>query len=269
LIGLCLAEAALAGPSSVSPPPNFSQIGLPNAAETRAIVEQFREAGFAGAGDCYLEFALRIFPRRGPERDAAGRLWAGRDDSGPVLRVELDGGGRFLLRGGPAPRAWQHDPSGAVLPLDLFTPWVSGADIDAFDVEMPFFYWPDVRAVGLGRILGRPANCLLFLPPPDFAAAHPQIGSVRAYLDTQYNAPVLIQTFAPDGKALKTASLVDLKKVRDRWIVKEADIRNEATRDKTRFSVNAADLGVEFTPGLFDLDELGESVRPPAGLFRF
>jgi Outer membrane lipoprotein-sorting protein len=266
-----IASTAWAGPPGTTPP-DLAQVGLPSAAETQAIIERFRSAGFAGAGSCCLQFALHELPRRGDERVVPGILWAGQDDLGPVLRIVLGGGegqGRFLVRGGPRPAIWTLDVSGAPQPADPLTPLVQGADITAFDLQMPFLYWPDVKAVSVDRILGRPANGFIFRPPPEFLRAHPEIAAVRAFLDAQYNAPVQTELIGRDGRVLKTLSLVDLRKVGKRWILKDADVRNEATRDKTRFSVTGAALELDFSPALFDPAHLGDEIGPPATLVRF
>lgn len=266
-----IVSAACAGPSGITPP-GLAQTGLPDAAETRAIIERFRSAGFAGAGSCCLQFALHELPRRGDERVVPGILWADRDESGPVLRIVVGGGeeqGRFLVRGGPQPAIWTLNASGAPQPADPLAPLAQGADITAFDLQMPFLYWPDVKAVSVDRVLGRPANGFIFLPPPEFARAHPEIAAVRAFLDTQYNAPVRTELMGREGQVLKTLSLVGLRKVGKQWILKDADVRSEATRDKTRFSVTGAALGADFSPTLFDPAHLGDEVGPPAALVRF
>ena len=54
----------------------------------------------------------------------------------------------------------------------LFEP-VSGTNLTAFDLQMPFLYWPDFIYEGLARMHGRPAHQFLFYPPADVAAQYP------------------------------------------------------------------------------------------------
>jgi hypothetical protein len=63
---------------------------------------------------------------------------------------------------------------------------------------------------------------------------------------------------------VKTTSLVDLKRVGEQWIPKSFDVRNEVSRDKTRFEVTAVALHLEFAPTVFAPASLTEDVRPPA-----
>ena len=69
----------------------------------------------------------------------------------------------------------------------------------------------------------------------------------------------------------KTISLLDLKKVGEQWLVKTIDIRNARTRDKTRFSVTSAALGLEWPVALFGPDGLVDEppVVPPEKIVRF
>ena len=60
------------------------------------------------------------------------------------------------------------------------------------------------------------------------------------------------------GDPLKTISILDLKKIEERWIVKSFEVRDERTRDKTRFLVKA----VAFDD---DLPEAWFSPTGPAG----
>jgi hypothetical protein len=267
------APIAWAGPSNNSPAPDFAQTGLPSRAEAQAIIRRFRDAGFAEGGSCYLEFELRELPRRGDERIVHGRLWAGSNDRGPVVRLALDdqaaGESRLLIQGGPKPAIWRPDAAGSPQAVDLFAPLAPGSNITAFDLQMPFLYWPDASVVSVNRVLGRPAHEFVFRPPADFAAAHPEISAVRADIDTEYNAPVRTQLIGRDGRVLKTLSLVGIKKVSDQWVLKTVDVRNEATRDKTRFSVTAAALGLDLSPSLFDPAQLGGSIGPPSHIVRF
>jgi hypothetical protein len=55
-----------------------------------------------------------------------------------------------------------------------------------------------------------------------------------------------------------------LKKVGEFWIPKTFDVRDEVTREKTRFDVTAAALGLDFSRSLFEPAQLDDDIRPPA-----
>ena len=100
------------------------------------------------------------------------------------------------------------------------------------------------RHLMITKVRGRPAHVFVFRPPAAFAAQYPELGAVRVFLDTQYNAPTQIESLNRDARVVKTLSLLDLKKVGEQWIPKSFEVRDEMTRDKTRLSVNAAALGL-------------------------
>jgi hypothetical protein len=264
-----------AGPAPTTRPPDLAQFGAPDPAEGRKALEQMRRQGVAG--NYYLEFQLRVMPRRGEERRIAARLWGGRNDEGPLTRVSLGAGAderRLLIQNGPRSAVWRWSAGDRRVDLlgvrALFEPVMPGADITAFDLQMPFLYWDDFSYEGLARFRGRPAHVIVLRPPPEFAAQHPALAGVRVHLDTQFNALVQTELLGPGGAVTKTLSLVDLKKVGEQWIPRTFDIRDEATRNKTRFDVSAAALGLEFSRLLFEPAQLDDDIRPPAAaLVRF
>lgn len=254
-----------ANPASGTPAaPDYMQTGLPDPAGASAFLDRFRQS--ESTEQSYLEFDLHALPRRGDEQIFHGRLWTARNEFGPIFRIVLSdaAGGRhpILVQSGPEARVWTAGPAGAsaVGVAALFTPLVPGVNMTAFDLQMPFFYWPNATLVKVTRVRGRPAYLFIFKPPGEFAAAHPDLSGVRAYLDTEYAVPVQTETFGPSGRSLKTLSLVGIKKVGDRWVPKDIDVRDETTRDKTRFSVTGFATGDYLAAGLFSPERLLEDV---------
>jgi len=274
LIGL--PAAARAQPGGGRPPPPFLAAGAHHQEEGRRILETFRRQGIQG--DYYLGFELRVLPRRGEERVLHGSMWGTRTAAGPVSRVQLQPAGpdgrevRLLVQSGATPALWRWTAGTGSAPerLDvaaLFAP-LAGTDLTAFDLQMPFLYWTDFVYEGLARMLGRPAHQFLFYPPADFTAQHPALTGVRVYLDTQYVAMVQAELIGSGGRPLKVVSLLDLKKVGDQWIVKAIDLRDETTRNKTRFVVQTAALNLQLPPAVFDPAGLAAPLAPPADLVR-
>jgi hypothetical protein len=237
----------------------------PDAAQ---ILDQFRHSIWAEP--VFAELELRQMPRRGDETLYRGRFWGGRDAQGPVTRLELDGPGgrgsvRFLVQGGPDPRVWTGRPGAPGEPLaDIVGPVLPGVEMAPIDVlPMPYLFWMDAELSGLDRIRGRPTYVFTLSPDGDFRAANPGIRSVRAYLDTQYDALVQSEVAGPDGRVARTLSLLDLRKVGDRWIPKDLEVRTEATRNKTRLSLTAVAVGWAPAPEAFDPGHLGIDLALP------
>lgn len=263
----CCPVTARAATAAATKLPDLAQVGLPDAAGALALLERFRSTGIAG--DYYLEFELRALPRRGDERIYRGRLWGSRNDQGAISRVQLvdavGGIHRWLLQNGPVSAVWKLTGSQVtVLPeRSLLAPLIPGVELSAFDLLMPYLYWTDFKLTRLDRVRGRPAHTFVFRPPAAFVQAHPEVAAVRAYLDTQFNVLMQAERLAANGAAFTTFSLGELKKIGEQWMLKSIDLRNETTRDKTRFVVTAAALGLEFSSELFAPARLVEDVSPP------
>ncbi|HLP07379.1 MAG TPA: outer membrane lipoprotein-sorting protein [Opitutaceae bacterium] len=252
---LCLDATAQ---SRVRPEPRYAFTGSADQNEGRRILGEFRRLGLAG--DYALDFTLRVMPRRGDERIVAGRLYGTRNDTGPLTLVEFpagtEGARRVLVQNGPQSSVWtvpaDNVDAVAVGAAQLFAP-LGGTDLTAFDLQMPFLFWDDVVFEGVVSMRGRPAHRFLAYPPAEIAAARPGLAGVRFYLDTQFSALVEAEILGPDQTPVKTISVLDLKRTQDQWIVRTIDLRDEATRNKTRFRVNAAALSLSlprivFTP---------------------
>lgn len=254
------------------PAPSYVQFGQPDQAEGARILRGFRGMGIAG--DYFLEFKLRVMPRRGAEQEYKGRLWGSRGEAGPVSRVSLTTAEgmerRLLLKNGPTPAGWEWtaaDGRASALEVSsLFAPIIPGTQLTVFDLQMPYLYWEDFVFEGVSKIRGRPAHTFLLYPTPEFAAGYPGLSGVRVHLDTQFNALVQTELLDEKGQSFKSLSVLDLKKVGEQWMVKTIDLRDERSRDKTRFQVTGAALNLDFAPGVFEPEALAEAVAAPTQL---
>jgi len=258
-----------------------------------AILRELRSVEIEG--DYHLRFDLKVLPRRGRARVFSGELWGSRNAEGPVSRVvlyagaathaqaeswELEGGEAsvqhpvrsLLIQNGPAPRIWVCDAGmAAAEPLpesEWHAPLLADAEISAFDLLMPYLYWEDFDFEGGDKVLGRAAHRFLFRAPSH--AADDEGGesprrriSVRAYFDQQFHALLQSKLIGADGAVEKTLTVRDLQKVSGQWMLKSIDLRNERTRDKTRFEVREAELGLELEPRMFTPESLGDPVGLP------
>ncbi len=273
---LAATSAPLAAQSRLNrPPPRYLQIGAPDQAEGAEILRSMRAAG--PDGDYYLEFELRVLPRRGEGPRIPGQLWGSRTADGPVSRLTLrppTGGParRILVQGGPQPAAWQWPaPDGAAIiaveEAAIFAP-LAGSDLSAFDLQMPYLYWPDFVYEGKSRLYERPVDTFLLYPPESLAKHRPDLAGIRVYLDPNYHALVQAEQIGEDGKVIKSFRVVSLTRIGERYMVKSVELRDETTRNKTRFTANAAALGLDFSKQVFAPGNLASELKPPADLTR-
>src|SRR5690606_27641347 len=121
----------------------------------------------------YLEFELRSLPRRGEGRTHHGRWWGSRNEQGVIMRIEIaDAAGqphRLLLQNGESAAVWRLE-GGRPVRVDiagLMAPLVPGIEVSAFDLQMPYLYWPGATVDKITRVLGRPTHAFHFPAPPD------------------------------------------------------------------------------------------------------
>lgn len=269
----CLLLAATAGFGAAPPQkmPELAQWGKPDAAEAQRIVGLVRESGIAG--DHYLDFELQALPRRGAESVYRGRYWGSRTAAGAIARIELaDATGavhRFIVANGAAPAVWRARPpayaSEALGGDELFAPLLPGLEVSAFDLQLPYLFWPGPRVERITRLRGRPAYEFLFPAPSGTGGG---VAAVRAFLDTQFNAMLQTEVLGPRGTVLRSFALQSFKTVGRQPLPKVLDYRNETTRDKSRLTVLAAALEQTFPRGLFEPAALGRDAAVPAGAVR-
>ena len=253
----CLAIPALAQPG-YRPTPNYVA-AKPDQAEGARILSEFQNAGISGT--YWLDFELQVMPRKGPETKVAGQIIGTRNDHGPLSRL-IVGSQRWLIQSGPQAAAWtmkEGSSSPQLLTAAQTLDTIAGTDLTIFDLQMPFFYWTDFVYEGLARIRGRPAHSFVLYPPRDLASARPELTGVRVYLDTQFQALVQAELLGTKGAVEKIISILDLKKVGERWIPKSIDFRNNISRGKTRFNVNATALELTLPDEVFDPAKLGST----------
>lgn len=255
--------------------PRYVTVAPPDQAEGARILEEFRQLGLPG--DYYLQFVLEVLPRRGERSEIPGQMWGSRNRGGPITRLVLRPPGeameqRLLVQNGLEPQAWiwssGEGSATRVLEVGELLEPLAGSTATVFDLQMPFVHWKEFVFEGVTKVRGRTAHTFLLYPPDEFAAAHPDFGGVRIHLDLQFHA--LIQAVVLDGanRPRRTLTVLDLKKVGDQWIVKSIDVREESTRDKTRFRVTGAALDLEFAPTLFSPARLAEPLQPPRQVVR-
>ncbi|MCF7687665.1 MAG: outer membrane lipoprotein-sorting protein [Cephaloticoccus sp.] len=253
-------------------PTDFAKQENPDQEKGATILREFRNLGIAG--DYYLEFQLRVLPRRGEETVFVGQLWGSRNVLGTISRVVLaDGHGgqrQLLIQNGPEPMAWAWQTGQTVMPVSsvehLFEPLLPETELTLFDLQMPYLFWDDFVFEGVSKIMGRAAHTFLLRPPLDAVPAYASVQAVRVQLDTQFHALVQSTLYNDAVQAAKTLTVRDLKKVDDQWMVKAIDLRNELTRDKTRFQVTRAAVNLDLSPRLFDPGTLGETIARPTNL---
>ena len=260
LAAVCLLAfvAAPADAQSRRRPPSksYAPIGVPDQAEGARILDASRQIGFGAS--YYLEFELRVMPRRGAETRHPGRWLGLMSDHGPWTRIEVLPEKAqpeiWLVRGGSESEVWRSAEGGRFSRVDDTAAVIAESQVSAVDLQTPFLQWTAFTYEGMLRFRGRPTHVFLLYPPDHEADRYPGVGGVRAYVDTEYSALSQVEWVDPDGAALKTITAGSVRKVpgTDRWIVTTLDVRDEQTRDKTRLTIRSAALDLPLARSIFD-----------------
>lgn len=229
-----------------------------------------RLAAFRGQrlqGDYCFRFELEHLPRRGETITYYGTMWGSWNETGPVTRIELLEGKsaakvrartsliELIIQNGHRPQVWSRslgDDEFRLLDGDaLFEPVIPGVVYSAFDLQMPFIYWDEFTYEGPGRVQSRVAQQFLMVPPEGSIAGERGIHSVRIGLDDAYDALLRVEVLGEDAEELSRFTVESFKKVQGQYIVKEVTLKDYTTKDRTRFKVKAASVGMKLDDAIF------------------
>ena len=83
---------------------------------------------------------------------------------------------------------------------------------------------------------------------------------VKIALSREFIHPVLTQVLDENGMPLRSFSLGSVKKIGDYWIMKNAEIRDEISRDRDKFSIIRASLNENIDDNIFKPENLGKQI---------
>lgn len=226
-------------------------------------------------GDYCFRFELEHLPRLGKTVRYYGTMWGSWNEEGPITRIRLstDSSGlvELIIQNGHDAKAWlRSGETGAFQRLSgdaLFEPVIPGITYSAFDLQMPFVYWKTFAYEGPGRVQSRVAQQFLMEPSVDDAAVARGIHSVRIGLDDAYDALLRIEVLDADAATLSRFTVESFKKVQGQYIVKKVMLKDYATKDRTRFQVKAASVGLLFDRSIFDASHVAEPLELSEDLF--
>jgi hypothetical protein len=229
--------------------------------EGRQRLSDFRQMWVIG--DLSLHYSLQFIPRRGKRQEIKGTLWGTNGVDGPISLIQIFGDPvtRLYLKSGPfaSVSKMQDDAStwNEVAVSDWFATVDDQVTLTAFDLMMPFIYWPDWTYEGVTKVNSRVAHAFL-MKAPDVLKGNPLgLHGVVVFLDESFNALLKAEYVSEDAVVLKTLKLIDIKKVDGLWLPKTFDFLDEATRDKTRLRIQEAALNLDFSD-----HPLGQGVMP-------
>jgi hypothetical protein len=235
--------------------PQFAKPEVIDPAEGTRILESFRNARTEGDYEFSIQLVSRT--RDGRETELFGTMWGTWDDEGaPLIRVDLARPGEATLHiislggdDGTILRAEGDAPAQAMSDAGKFAPLAEGATLTPFDIQMPFVRWTDYTSEGTKKIIGRNAHYFRLRPPAGQDCQN--IASVRVAIDANFMILLSAEELDASGSTLKTFRINDFAKKDGQWIIKELDLVDARNKNRTRFRVLDATLGLNLPRALF------------------
>ena len=257
---------------------------IPNldAVEAARFIRDFRNVRLDS--DFVFDFQIKHIPARG-RPDIYGGLLAGSwNATGPVQRMDLvdsknadDSLPSWLLRSGATAEIYRKETK----PLSDALMWspltsekmatdflIKDVPVTAFDLQLPFIYWDTFTWLKGERVLGRPAHIFEMKPPAPVELPSGTIGTVRLFVDIDFKALLRAEYFDTSGNLIRQIKVLSFKEVSGQWIPKAIDFIDEGSREKVRFEVKGAALGLKLSEELFD-EKLEPQERMDVSGFKF
>lgn len=235
-----------------------------NEEQAKEVIEKFR--GQRLKGDFVFFFELVNLPNRGEESSYEGIIWGTWNEKGPLSRVIVWEPGKeeeplvqVIAQSGPDPKAWIWEPEKGVYAAEnsqLFEPLLPKNDYTPFDLLMPFVFWDNFEYDGSKRTNGEPVHQFIMWPPDEIRLARPEFGGAFIELDTRFNYMSGAKLLDAEGGVAETVSIGSFKKVDEQYIVKEINIADRKTKNKSRLIIRGAAVDQKLDADTFDPNQI-------------
>ena len=237
------------------PDPRFVQPEQIDPSEGTQILTAFRSA--RTRGDYAFAFDLINRPYGKTSITYHGRMvgtWDAENHAITRSDIAIENASvlRLIYIGGPDGimiRSTDDNPAEQITGEARFKPIIDGLTFTPFDLQMPFLFWTDYIYEGTRKLLGRPAHYFILYPPKTFE--NDELGAVRVAVDADFLVMLMAEELDQSGNVIKAFRINGFEKVDNQWIVKEIDLVDERTKDRTRFKVIDASVGLEFPAKIF------------------
>ncbi|MEM7790747.1 MAG: hypothetical protein AAF546_05035 [Verrucomicrobiota bacterium] len=232
---------------------------------------QRRLAAFRGQrlrGDYCFNFQLEHLPRREKTVRYNGKMWGTWNEQGALTRFQISEAAlgsaetstdlflEVIIQNGKTPSVWKRQTSDQhfekVNGEQLFEPLIPGIVYSPFDLQMPFIFWDQFEYEGPARVRSRIVQRFLMLAPDDPLYESRGIDAVRLSLDDTYDALFVVEVIGEQGEELSRFDVENFKKIQGQYIVKSITLKDHVSRDRTRFIVREASVGIDLDPLIFN-----------------
>jgi len=114
---------------------------------------------------------------------------------------------------------------------------ICGTDMTWMDLTLDFLWWKDARFDDVPRgecYSGRDCDILVAVPPGPI----PGCSAVRVWVDRQLRCVMQAEQLDPQGNAVRKMWVQRVKKVDDRWMIRDMEIETLNSGHRTRLFVD-------------------------------
>lgn len=108
---------------------------------------------------------------------------------------------------------------------DLYSP-IQDTDITWADLTLDFAWWTPTRIVGHEEVRGRACTIVEVRPPSAAAATGRRYATVQLWIDDALKVMLQARGLDAQGKEVRTLWIKGVKKINDRWMIKEMEIQS-------------------------------------------
>lgn len=116
---------------------------------------------------------------------------------------------------------------------------IRGTDMTWMDLTLDFLWWPDVRFDDIPRgdsRNGRDCDILVAVPPWPIAGC----AAVRVWVDRQLRCLMQMEQLGPQGNVVRRMWVQRIKKMEERWMVRDMEVETLNSGHRTRLHVDEA-----------------------------
>jgi hypothetical protein len=111
---------------------------------------------------------------------------------------------------------------------------VRGTDIGWADLALEFLWWPNARVAGEDEeVRGRPCVAI----DVDAPETNSTVRSVRLWVDRELDVLVQAEAYDADAMIVRRVEVRSIKKIDDRWMIKDVDVLGDGDAQRTRLRV--------------------------------
>lgn len=129
----------------------------------------------------------------------------------------------------------QGDGTPAVVPS--LAAHVQGTDLTWLDLTLSFLWWRDARLEEPATLRGRLCDVVVATPPDPL----PGCAGMRLWIDRQLRFLMQAEQLGPQGEPVRRMWVRSVRKIDDRWIIRDMEIENVRSDHRTRLRVEDLD----------------------------